>query len=237
VGVVAGIPGWHARGQGFKSPQLHPRSAALSAVDRPRTARLGQQIGSNLLVRGQAGRPARPLTRPASSGSSTGRPGPHRGRHYQPGRARQRPDRPARSIMTGQVTSAISGFCTRACFCVIALGTWVNDEPLVTIGNRSVPMGWDPTWTKPGSGWVSWSCLVADVSGAPVLRDRGRVGRPSAARTRQAAPMWHSDGHEPEGRRPLGPRRCRWVEDTEQLGGPRVVPLPQGGAGTILIRR
>ena len=40
---------WHARGQGFKSPQLHPRSEAHSAVDRPRIARLGQQIGSNLL--------------------------------------------------------------------------------------------------------------------------------------------------------------------------------------------
>jgi hypothetical protein len=36
---------WHARGQGFKSPQLHPRSTALSAADRPRIARLGQQIG------------------------------------------------------------------------------------------------------------------------------------------------------------------------------------------------
>src|SRR5829696_5212581 len=24
---------WHARGQGFKSPQLHPRSEALSALD------------------------------------------------------------------------------------------------------------------------------------------------------------------------------------------------------------
>jgi hypothetical protein len=40
---------WHARGQGFKSPQLHPRSQALSGVDRPRIARLGQQIGSNRL--------------------------------------------------------------------------------------------------------------------------------------------------------------------------------------------
>jgi hypothetical protein len=39
---------WHARGQGFKSPQLHPRSTALSAVDNPRIASLWQQIGSNL---------------------------------------------------------------------------------------------------------------------------------------------------------------------------------------------
>jgi hypothetical protein len=50
---------WHARGQGFKSPQLHPRSEALFGFDRPRIAGLGQQIGSNLLVRGQSGRPAR----------------------------------------------------------------------------------------------------------------------------------------------------------------------------------
>jgi len=43
---------WHARGQGFKSPQLHPRSQALSTVDRLRIARLGQQIGSNLYRHG-----------------------------------------------------------------------------------------------------------------------------------------------------------------------------------------
>jgi hypothetical protein len=47
VGAVAGIPRWHARGQGFKSPQLHPRSAALSAVDRPRIPTLAQQMRSN----------------------------------------------------------------------------------------------------------------------------------------------------------------------------------------------
>jgi hypothetical protein len=28
VGAVVGIPGWHARGQGFKSPQLHPHNTA-----------------------------------------------------------------------------------------------------------------------------------------------------------------------------------------------------------------
>jgi hypothetical protein len=42
---------WHARGQGFKSPQLHPRSAAQSDPDRPPIARLGQQIGSNLFCK------------------------------------------------------------------------------------------------------------------------------------------------------------------------------------------
>ena len=34
--------GWHARGQGFKSPQLHPRSEGLSAGDRPRSRALAQ---------------------------------------------------------------------------------------------------------------------------------------------------------------------------------------------------
>jgi hypothetical protein len=44
---------WHARGQGFKSPQLHRRSEAQSGLDRPRIARPRQQIGSN---RRRAGR-------------------------------------------------------------------------------------------------------------------------------------------------------------------------------------
>jgi hypothetical protein len=44
---------WHARGQGFKSPQLHSRSEGLSGLDRPRIARPRQQIGSN---RRRAGR-------------------------------------------------------------------------------------------------------------------------------------------------------------------------------------
>jgi hypothetical protein len=35
------------KGQGFKSPQLHCRSEAQSGLDRPRIARLGQQIGSD----------------------------------------------------------------------------------------------------------------------------------------------------------------------------------------------
>jgi len=38
---------WHARSQGFESPQLHTRSAALSGPDRSRFPPLGQQIGSN----------------------------------------------------------------------------------------------------------------------------------------------------------------------------------------------
>jgi hypothetical protein len=33
---------WHARGQKFNSPQLQPRSAGLSTVDRPRIPALAQ---------------------------------------------------------------------------------------------------------------------------------------------------------------------------------------------------
>jgi hypothetical protein len=40
---------WHARGQGFKSPQLHPRSTGQSGSKRPRFHGLGQQIGSKSL--------------------------------------------------------------------------------------------------------------------------------------------------------------------------------------------
>jgi hypothetical protein len=38
---------WHARGQGFKSPQLHPRSEAMFGPGHPGISGLGQQIGSN----------------------------------------------------------------------------------------------------------------------------------------------------------------------------------------------
>jgi hypothetical protein len=31
VGAMVGIPGWHARGQGFKSPQLHPTTPQVTA--------------------------------------------------------------------------------------------------------------------------------------------------------------------------------------------------------------
>jgi hypothetical protein len=45
---------WHARGQGFKSPQLHPRSEARSGLGRPRIGRPGQQIGSNRRCAGRS---------------------------------------------------------------------------------------------------------------------------------------------------------------------------------------
>ena len=60
---------WHARGQGFKSPQLHPRSEARSSLGRTRIARPGQQIGSNRRCAGRsvAHRSAIPAVRLASS--------------------------------------------------------------------------------------------------------------------------------------------------------------------------
>jgi hypothetical protein len=45
---------WHARGQGFKSPQLHPRSTAQSGLGRPRIVRSRQQIGSNRRCAGRS---------------------------------------------------------------------------------------------------------------------------------------------------------------------------------------
>jgi hypothetical protein len=57
---------WHARGQGFKSPQLHPRSEAQIGPSRLQIPRLGQQIGSNPCCLGGSGRPARRQRRPAS---------------------------------------------------------------------------------------------------------------------------------------------------------------------------
>ena len=37
------------KGSGVQIPSAPPQVSGLSAVDRPRIARLGQQIGSNLL--------------------------------------------------------------------------------------------------------------------------------------------------------------------------------------------
>jgi hypothetical protein len=104
IGKLQQAPRWHARGQGFKSPQLHPRSEALFGFDRPRIARLGQQIGSNLLVRGQSGRPhavdagqhrrcRRPVDRAPTGAAATSPVVRDEGRI---GRARQGRSRPAR---------------------------------------------------------------------------------------------------------------------------------------------
>jgi hypothetical protein len=59
------------QGIGVQIPSAPTRSEALSAVDRPRIARLGQQIGSKLFC------PADPVVRRgrALSVSSPGRPG------------------------------------------------------------------------------------------------------------------------------------------------------------------
>jgi hypothetical protein len=58
---------WHARGQGFKSPQLHPSSTAISRLDCRLSFRLGQQIGSNPVLPGRSGRPAWPRVAPPSA--------------------------------------------------------------------------------------------------------------------------------------------------------------------------
>ena len=76
---------WHARGQGFKSPQLHPRSQALSAVDRLRIARLGQQIGSNLYRHGpirSSGAAGRGRVPSCPRPVDPGRTGPAAGRSF-----------------------------------------------------------------------------------------------------------------------------------------------------------
>ena len=76
---------WHARGQGFKSPQLHPRSEALSAVDRLRIARLGQQIGSNLFRHGpirSSGAAGRGRVPSCPRPVDPGRPRPSAGRSF-----------------------------------------------------------------------------------------------------------------------------------------------------------
>jgi hypothetical protein len=62
VGAVAGVSRWHARGQGFKSPQLHPRSTAISRLDFRRTEREVRVPGTQpksvfqLVGAGQVGR-------------------------------------------------------------------------------------------------------------------------------------------------------------------------------------
>ena len=88
-----GDPSTACKGSGFKSPQLHPRSEVLFGFDRPRIARLGQQLGSNLLCEaklvvrhtvdaGQHRRGPRPVDRaptgppPPAGSCATFMPGP-----------------------------------------------------------------------------------------------------------------------------------------------------------------
>jgi hypothetical protein len=138
---------WHARGQGFKSPQLHPRSTALPAVDRPRIARLGQQIGSKLFCKGRSGRPERRSRGPAPSVSSRVTPG-HRAAGGPVVRD-EGPDRPstARSItdVPGDrilIRVLHPGMLSRDLTCYL-------DEPC-TAGNRCEPFGSDGEGTKRG---------------------------------------------------------------------------------------
>jgi hypothetical protein len=71
VGVVLGVSRWHARGQGFKSPQLHPRSTAICRPGQHRFVGAAQQIRSKvspsrslLQGGGDLGRPSRDASRP-----------------------------------------------------------------------------------------------------------------------------------------------------------------------------
>jgi Transposase IS116/IS110/IS902 family len=62
--AVAGIPRWHARGQGFKSPQLHSsqqrRLQPCTAVQRRRLVRRGRLRPGSRLAYGISGRPSVP---------------------------------------------------------------------------------------------------------------------------------------------------------------------------------
>ena len=76
---------WHARGQGFKFPQLHPRSEAQSGLSRSRIARLGQQIGSNLYRHGpirSSGAAGRGRVPSCPRPVDPGRPRPPAGRSF-----------------------------------------------------------------------------------------------------------------------------------------------------------
>ena len=73
----------------------------------------------------------------------------------------------------------------RAYFPRIVPATWANDAPLETATNRWVPMACGPNVDQARSSRVSWSRLVADASGAPVLlrdqdRSAGRHGKADA---------------------------------------------------------
>jgi hypothetical protein len=67
-----------------------------------------------------------------------------------------------------QAMGHLSGFCTRASFPRITPATWVNDEPLETVGNRSVPMACGPNADQVGAPWVP-DLVWSRAFGAPVL--------------------------------------------------------------------
>jgi hypothetical protein len=64
-------------------------------------------------------------------------------------------------------TSSLSGLCTQAYFPRIGPATWVNDVPLETVGDRSVPMDGGPNVDPVGR------------PGRNGLRSEARIGGPS----------------------------------------------------------
>jgi hypothetical protein len=72
----------------------------------------------------------------------------------------------------------LSGFCTRPRIRRIALGTWADDEPLETVGNRSAPMGCGPNWTRPATHGGPGGLDQAPWSGVGVVGP-ARPGRPT----------------------------------------------------------
>jgi hypothetical protein len=178
VGAVAGIPRWHARGQGFKSPQLHPRSKARSGPCRLQIPTLWQQIGSNPCCLGRSGRPAKRQRRPASP-PGTG--------HIRPSAASLAP---ATKHRIGRGTADRFKLVSDLILIrVLHPGLFLqhrscdlhNDAPLETATNRSAPMDCGPNVDQTLARVRVRVRSVADACGAPVLRDQDR----SAGRARQ----------------------------------------------------
>jgi hypothetical protein len=169
---------WHARGQGFKSPQLHPRSKARSGPCRLQIPTLWQQIGSNPCCLGRSGRPAKRQRRPASP----------------PGTGHIRP--PAASLAPATKHRIGRGTADRfklvsdlILIRVLHPGLFLqdrscdlhNDAPLETATNRSAPLDCGPNVDQTLARVRVRVRSVADACGAPVLRDQDR----SAGRARQ----------------------------------------------------
>ena len=175
---------WHARGQGFKSPQLHPRSKALSALNRHRIARLGQQIGSNLFCEADL------VVRRGSDAAgchrcpSPGRPGAHPGRSSA---TRDRIGRPgtARSMQASTMNASLSGFCAQAC----SAGSHQRPRERCTAGDRCEPLESDAMWTKRGPARLamlaSRSCLSTSHAAVDTSGLGPDEGAGTSARARQ----------------------------------------------------
>jgi hypothetical protein len=143
---------WHARGQGFKSPQLHPRPEAMFGPSRLQIPRLGQQIGSNPCCLGRSGRPAKRQRRPAS---------PPGNGHIRPPAATLAPATKHRIGRAGQIDSSRGN--DLILLRVLHPGLFPQDQPSDlgerwTAGDRCEPLDSDGVWTKRGPGRpAQWS--------------------------------------------------------------------------------